>query len=90
MLAARLPELLGPVDASLRVTETGAPDADGFRAYTLTTERDDELGEALLRALSAPGYRLRSLSRAHPTLEDVFLAATRRSWDVTSDDLKKP
>lgn len=86
---SRLAELLAPVDASLRVTETGEPDADGFRAFTLTTDRDDELGEALLRALSVPGFRLRALSRAHPTLEDVFLAATRRSWDVTRDELRK-
>jgi ABC-2 type transport system ATP-binding protein len=40
------------------------------------------LGEALLGALLGAGLRVRALSRAHPTLEDVFLAATRRSWDV--------
>jgi ABC-2 type transport system ATP-binding protein len=86
----RLGELLAAVDPSLRVAETSGPDAAGFRAFTLTTERDDELGESLLRALSVPGYRLRSLSRVNPTLEDVFLAATRRSWDVKSEDLRKP
>ena len=43
-----------------------------------------ELGEPLLRALLAQNFRVRALNRAHPTLEDVFLAATRRSWDVVS------
>ncbi|MBS0630495.1 MAG: ABC transporter ATP-binding protein [Verrucomicrobia bacterium] len=86
---ATLPVVLTSVEPTLRLTEQGEPDAAGFRPVTLTTERDDELGEALLRALGAAGYRLRSLSRAHPTLEDVFLAATRRSWDVKSEDLRK-
>jgi len=84
-----LPALLATVEPTLQISAQGAPDADGFRRLTLTTERDAELGEALLRAFSVPAYRLRGLSRAHPTLEDVFLAATRRSWDVKSSDLRK-
>ena len=84
-----LPPVLAAVEPTLQITAQGEPDADGFRRLTLSTERDAELGEPLLRALAAPPYRLRSLSRAHPTLEDVFLAATRRSWDVKSSDLRK-
>jgi ABC-2 type transport system ATP-binding protein len=72
------------VDPSLRVTEQSEPDAEGFRRITLTTSRDDELGETLLRALVAQNLRVRALARAHPTLEDVFLAATRRSWDAVA------
>ncbi len=79
-----LPLLLAQIDPSLQVSATGDPDADGFRRLTLTTETNDELGESLLRALAAQPFRLRALSRVNPTLEDVFLAATRRSWDVTS------
>ncbi len=86
---AGLRPLLSKFDPTMRVTAEGAPGDDGFRRITLTTEGDDEVGEALLRALLANGYRLRSLSRAHSTLEDVFLAATRRSWDVRSEDLHK-
>ena len=41
-----------------------------------------ELGEPLLKALTAGAYRVRSFSRTEPTLEDVFLAATKRSWDL--------
>jgi ABC-2 type transport system ATP-binding protein len=87
---AALPALLAAVDPTLRVSATGEPDADGFRRVALTTEQTAELGEPLWRALTAGGaFRLRALSRAHPSLEDVFLAATRRSWDVRSDDLRK-
>jgi ABC-2 type transport system ATP-binding protein len=75
---------LAQIDASLRVTEQTDPDADGFRRITLTTGREDELGETLLRALLARDLRVRAFSRTHPTLEDVFLAATRRSWDAVA------
>jgi ABC-2 type transport system ATP-binding protein len=85
----KLGDVLAAMSPSLEITETGDPDPSGFRIYTLTTERDDELGETLLQKLTQEGFRLRSLSRAHPTLEDVFLAATRRSWDVKAEDLKK-
>jgi ABC-2 type transport system ATP-binding protein len=84
-----LPSLLATIEPSLQVSTQGEPDATGFRRLTLSTEHDGELGEPLLRALGAPPYRLRSLSRTNPTLEDVFLAATRRSWDVKSPDPRK-
>jgi len=89
-LDTALPELLARVEPSLAVSETGEPDAAGFRKLTLATAREDDLGEPLLRALAADGrLRLRALKRVNPSLEDVFLAATRRSWDVRSEDLRK-
>ncbi|KXU37147.1 ABC transporter [Cephaloticoccus primus] len=84
-----LPRALGECDESLQIAATGEPDAAGFHRWLLTTKREDPLGEALLTALTQSGFRVRSLSRSQPTLEDVFLAATRRSWDVTSDELKR-
>ena len=70
------------------MTGIGEPDASGFRTATLMTDSAGELGEALLGALIGAGWRVRAISRSHPTLEDVFLAATRRSWD-TVDAAKK-
>jgi ABC-2 type transport system ATP-binding protein len=81
---AALPPLLESIDSTLQIAEESAADEQGFRRITLRTQRDEELGEPLFRALSAQNYRLRSLSRVHSTLEDVFLAATRRSWDATA------
>jgi ABC-2 type transport system ATP-binding protein len=57
-------------------------DSEGFKSVILTTDKDNEMGEVLLKALINAHYRVRSLNRQRPTLEDVFLAATRRSWDV--------
>jgi ABC-2 type transport system ATP-binding protein len=84
-----LTTVLADVEPTLKITAETEPDKDGFRRLTLTTERDDELGELLLKTLSSQNMRLRSLSRAHSTLEDVFLAATRRSWDVRSEDIRR-
>jgi ABC-2 type transport system ATP-binding protein len=86
---AALPALLAPVDPTLKITTDAAVGADGFHELTLTTDATADLGEALLRALPAAGFRVRTLAREHPSLEDVFLAATRRSWDATLPDLKK-
>jgi len=85
----RINEVLAATEESLRVKQTGEPDEAGFRQMLLTTARDDDVGELLLKNLSTAGFRVRALSRAHPTLEDVFLAATRRSWDVTAEELKR-
>jgi len=86
---SRLSEACGACDESLQIEAHGEPDATGFRRWLLTTKREDPLGEGLLKTLGEAGFRVRSLSRSQPTLEDVFLAATRRSWDVTAEDLKR-
>ena len=86
---APLPSLLATIEPTLKISAQEPSDPNGFHSLTLITAHPTDLGEPLLRELSARGYRLRSLSRANPTLEDVFLAATRRSWDVKSDDLPK-
>ena len=75
---------MAAIEPSLQVKSEGTPDSEGFRSVILTTEKDDDLGETLLRALHTQNIRVRSFGRAHPTLEDVFLAATRRSWDAVA------
>ncbi len=81
-----LPALLAQIDPSLRLDPPVAPEPDSsptFHRLRVVTDREDDLGETILRALvAAPGLRVRGLRRAEPSLEDVFLAATQRSWDV--------
>jgi ABC-2 type transport system ATP-binding protein len=84
-LAGHLPG----IEASLKVATLGDCGADGFCTATLMSDSGEDLGEKLLQALPARGYRVRSLGRTQPSLEDVFLAATRRSWDARLPD-KKP
>jgi ABC-2 type transport system ATP-binding protein len=78
----RLEAQLAAIDPRLHLTDHGDVGPDGFAAVTLRTEQETDLGEALLRQLPAAGWRLRALTREHPNLEDLFLAATRRSWDA--------
>jgi ABC-2 type transport system ATP-binding protein len=70
------------IEPSLQIATSSEPDAEGFRRVTLTTPRADELGESLLRTLTAAHCRVRALRRLHPSLEEVFLAATQRSWET--------
>ena len=83
---AKLPVLLTTVEPSLMVSSSDGAGEDGFATLTLAAESKQDLGEALLRALTTAGFRLRSLSRHQPSLEDVFLSATRRSWDARLPD----
>ncbi|MGC4071820.1 MAG: ABC transporter ATP-binding protein [Nibricoccus sp.] len=78
-----LPEVLVSVEPTLKITEQSGPDPVGFYTLRLVTDRDDSIGEPLMRALVADTrFRLRGLNRESPTLEDVFLAATRRTWEL--------
>ncbi len=83
---ANLAAQLKGIDSALTVAALGDCAADGFCTATLVTASAADLGEQLLAALPALGYRVRSLGRTQPSLEDVFLAATRRSWDARLPD----
>jgi ABC-2 type transport system ATP-binding protein len=74
----------------LVITSQSETDTTGFRTFHLTTERDDPLGEELLRTLTGDArFRLRGLARERPSLEDVFLAATRRTWEMVDSPAHK-
>jgi gliding motility-associated transport system ATP-binding protein len=75
-------------EPTLKIASLGEVDSEGFYLATLRTDSKEDLGEKLLNILPARGYRVRSLGRSQPTLEDVFLAATRRSWDARLPDRK--
>ena len=65
-----------------------ASDAGAFSTLHVDTEMGGPEGEELLGILSQTGVeKVRSLSPIEPTLEDVFMAATRRSWDEVADPL---
>lgn len=76
-----LEEALSPISSNIH-TRSEPPDPEGFRKITISSETSEDLSERLLRALAANRrLRLRSFERHNPTLEDIFLAATRRSWE---------
>jgi len=79
---AQLEAFIAGLAPAVRLSLLTEPDASGFRSAELTAEGESDWGEQLLADCLAHGLRVRALGRAHPTLEDVFLAATRRSWDA--------
>lgn len=86
--SADLAGVIAGIDGSLEITSESMPDAEGFRMFELSTDQDSDFSEQLMHHLATDDrFRLRSLSRANPTLEDVFLAATKRSWDVVDRPL---
>jgi len=63
----------------------GSPDAAGFYSISVQTGAGRDHGEQILGLLGqAAGVRVRALTRHQATLEEVFLAATRRSWETTT------
>lgn len=83
---AGLGAALAALEPTLQLTSLGECGGDGFCVAIVTTDTETELGERLLAGLPERGFRLRALARTQPSLEDVFLAATRRSWDARLPD----
>ncbi|MGE9295354.1 MAG: ABC transporter ATP-binding protein [Puniceicoccales bacterium] len=57
---------------------------DGFWEHRLQAPTDLFLTEPILEALQGADARIREIARLQPNLEDIFMAATRRSWDETA------
>ncbi len=85
---SRLRSLLdGVTDAhspteAVTVAPLAPPDADGFTSYEITAPCDLAILEPLLAAAYRQGCRIREAAPLRATLEDVFLAATRRHTET--------
>jgi len=66
----------------------GGARPEGFQRWLATTDNEDDDSEALAaRLFATPGIRLRAFGRVEPRLEDIFLAATRRNWEVETQTI---
>nr|WP_234043788.1 ABC transporter ATP-binding protein [Cerasicoccus arenae] len=61
---------------------------DGFWEHRLLAPSELFLTEPILEALQRIDARIREIARLQPNLEDIFMAATRRSWDETAAPFK--
>lgn len=69
----------------IRASETENPDnaTDGFVQWTATIPASTQLApETIAEALTKDGFRVRELHENTPSLEDIFIAATKRSYDI--------
>lgn len=58
-------------------------DIDGYRKYFVETSDDADIVEFLIAKLTERRCAIREIARLEPNLEDIFMAATKRSWDET-------
>ncbi len=80
---ARFDFALAGLEKPASITAVGEPDAQGFRTFNLVANSEDEcLGVALSELAKTNGWPLRQLSLRQSNLEDIFMAATKRSWDA--------
>ncbi len=78
-----LTEKLNTLSPEFQIVSRRTDPVDGFTRYELETPVKENLSEAILERLhAAPTLRVRALERTEPRLEDIFLAATQRSWEI--------
>ena len=82
----QMQNLLGIIDSSLVLDSATKPDDEGFSEFTVKTPILEDMGEKIVCELSKDtALRLREVYRKKPTLEDIFMAATKRSWESVVD-----
>lgn len=82
--------LLPEIAEDLSIVSCSKPDAEGFVSYQLKTSQKEPLGEEISGAFCAnKSFRLREVHYVRPTLEDIFMAATRLAWQETNNPSKK-
>lgn len=85
---ADLREAVTNIVTEFEVDQYAEADATGFSKVTIRIHGVHDYGEALFQSLAQRGsLRIRSLRMRQAPLEDVFLAATRRSWETLESDL---
>lgn len=66
------------------------PMSENLSELSLRVENEGDLGPQLIQALSnQPEFILHSLAPRQPKLEEIFLAATKRSWEETIETKPK-
>ncbi len=81
-----LDEKLATLDESLERVAIEPADEEGYHRVTLATQMTEDLGSQLIEVISkSKDLELKACYRQESDLEDVFLAATKRSWDEPTD-----
>ena len=77
---------LARVDAQMSIESCKGPDEAGYFDYVVKTPMLGDAGARLIEEFSKSGaFGLRSVSRRRPSLEEIFMSATRRSWEETRE-----
>ncbi len=89
-IRAGTPELkafLKGLGMKLEIVRSSKQDADGYFEHILKSPDSERLGADIIREFSKNGdFALREMAVQKPSLEEVFMSATRRSWEQTRTD----
>jgi len=78
---APLEARLHQVEPRLRIEALGTPDEEGYQTVYLKTPCRPQLGNRCIdRIVNEGDWGLREFACLKPNLEDIFMAATRKSW----------
>ena len=81
-----LEKTISEIDTELNLISYGDPSIDMFREVVLETTDTKNLGETLVSKLvKEHNLKVRDITRLEPGLENIFLAATRKSWRETQN-----
>jgi len=79
-----LTEVLRKLDRQMEVAALVEVDEEGFHDISVKTQDRSITGELLLTAiLKRDSWRVREITEVQASLEEIFLAATKRSWEET-------
>ncbi|MFP6854600.1 MAG: ABC transporter ATP-binding protein, partial [Opitutales bacterium] len=71
------------VDSSIEQIEENAMDENGFRWIVFRTENGQDVTEKVAAHLAKNArIRMREIKASQPDLEEIFMRATQRSWEV--------
>lgn len=83
---AKMREMLGRICSGVEIVFESKPDSAGYYDYILSTDENSDLGCTLIREFSKDSaLGLREVYHKKPSLEEIFMVATRRSWEQTSE-----
>lgn len=83
---SKMREMLGRICSGVEIVSESKPDSAGYYDYILSTDENSDLGCTLVREFSKDSaFGLREVYHKKPSLEEIFMAATRRSWEQTSE-----
>ena len=79
-----LTKVLREIDSEMEVSALLEKDKEGFHDISVKTLDRSITGEQLLTAiLKRDSWRVREITEVQASLEEIFLAATKRSWEET-------
>ena len=82
-------EILARIEATAKIIPNSASDTQGYTEIDIDTPNRIRVAEELIIALTKENhFKISELTHHNSNLEEVFLAATRRSWDEVATPLK--